>query len=665
MPLSPTHNVYYVPPPDQAPNLFASFTSQFLRTRTPWAQDLLARRLDAMDPAKKAAALATLDQQRAKILEQGQAWRKTQFESIDNAMKQWRDVVQQESGVLRETISAKRSVATANAATARMFEKSSMSSQKDIQALHETLLALEELKSSRGQVSDAVGAGQADPWGDGGLTKGGALMLESDLEITELSNKADALIRKLSNEDLPPGELADNTSELARMAGLGPDVQRRIREQAGGIGDIAVAKRRRIPGMVGLGTIDRSAQHENALAQLEKLEAQRSWLLQQPMSPEVQQALGQLENSRRRVEFEFDNPLIGRPGDAFIRTEASQRKMDELRAARLQALQQPVEIDRGTSFEYTPVLQTVQPGQPQAQPRGPGGGRQPAARQQARGQTAGSQGAAGQPDPSQYWQGPMDQDAPSSTTPGDQQLSALAEYFPGADPYVPPALLKAARAAAPVVAGAGRAALGAGRAALGVQEDLWVPPFVQEHFRSDDSLAATPSPLPDLKRIAEQPRYTRIPHMLLKGYGPDAHFRPGVQAPQASPAPVVGAGGAVLDQQRREDALERRRALTPPSGMWPAHTEQDAQSAAQDALARQRLQSLLHQGDERFFSEQRDAARRARLQDEIGRVTAYENQVLGQLPAHVTPEQLAAVKKALASGDVTLEDIEKSYGGPR
>ena len=649
MPLSSTHNVYYVPPPDQAPNLFASFTSQFLRTRTPWAQDLLARRLDAMDPAKKAAALATLDEQRAAILEQGQAWRKAQFDSIDNAMKQWRDVVQQESGVLRETISAKRSVATANAATARMFEKSSMSSQKDIQALHETLLALEELKSSRGQVSDAVGVEQADPYGDGGLTKGGALMLESDLEFTELSNKADALIRKLSNEDLPPGELADNTSELARMAGLGSDVQRRIREQAGGIGDIAVAKRRRIPGMVGLGTIDRSAQHENALAQLEKLEAQRSWLLQQPMSPEVQQALGQLENSRRRVEFEFDNPLIGRPGDAFIRTEASQRKIDELRAARLQALQQPVEIDRGTSFEYTPVLQTVQPGQPPGQPRGPGGGRQPAPRQQARGQTAGSQGAAGQPDPSQYWQGPMDQDAP-----GDQQLSALAEYFPGADPYVPPALLKAARAAAPVVAGAGRAALGAGRAALGVQEDLWVPPFVQEHFRSDDSLAATPSPLPDLKRIAEQPRYTRIPHMLLKGYGPDAHFRPGGRAPQTASHP-----GA------RDAAQEQRRALTPPSGMWPAHTEQDAQSAAQDALARQRLQSLLHQEDERFFGEQRDAARRAQLQDEIGRVTAYENQVLGQLPAHVTPEQLAAVKKALASGDVTLEDIEKSYGGPR
>jgi len=278
--------------------------------------------------------------------------------------------------------------------------------------------------------------------------------LESDLEITELHNKADALIRKLSNEDLPPGELADNTSALARLAGLGPDVEGRIREHAGGIGDIAVAKRRRIPGMVGLGTIDRSAQHENALAQLEKLEAQRSWLLQQPMSPEVQQALGQLENSRRRVEFEFDNPLIGRPGDAFVRTEASQRKMDELRAARLQALQQPVEIDRGTSFEYTPVLQTVPQGQPPGQPRGPGGGgRQPAGRQQARREAA--PGVSAEEDMDQYGESLLT-DAerglgggagagPGGTPEDTQQLNALAEMF------VPPHLLKAAGAVAPAL----------------------------------------------------------------------------------------------------------------------------------------------------------------------------------------------------------------------
>lgn len=49
--------VMYASPPDEAPNVFAAFVSNFMSVRNPWATDLFRRRLDALDPTKRAQLL--------------------------------------------------------------------------------------------------------------------------------------------------------------------------------------------------------------------------------------------------------------------------------------------------------------------------------------------------------------------------------------------------------------------------------------------------------------------------------------------------------------------------------------------------------------------------------------------------------------------------------
>jgi len=76
--------VYYVPPPDEPPNMFAGFLSNFLALRNQWGMELFRARLAAMDPSKRAGAMLRakeLDLEYAK--EWGQNWRTTEAATSD------------------------------------------------------------------------------------------------------------------------------------------------------------------------------------------------------------------------------------------------------------------------------------------------------------------------------------------------------------------------------------------------------------------------------------------------------------------------------------------------------------------------------------------------------------------------------------------------------
>lgn len=49
--------IFYIPPPDEPVNVFASFMAAFTATRTPWAREVFSARLRAMDPNARAQAL--------------------------------------------------------------------------------------------------------------------------------------------------------------------------------------------------------------------------------------------------------------------------------------------------------------------------------------------------------------------------------------------------------------------------------------------------------------------------------------------------------------------------------------------------------------------------------------------------------------------------------
>lgn len=55
--------LYYAPPPQQPPNMFAAYWSGFLRERTPWAREVFSARLRALDPSAKLNALVELEKQ--------------------------------------------------------------------------------------------------------------------------------------------------------------------------------------------------------------------------------------------------------------------------------------------------------------------------------------------------------------------------------------------------------------------------------------------------------------------------------------------------------------------------------------------------------------------------------------------------------------------------
>jgi hypothetical protein len=61
-----TSALYYAPPPQQPPNVFAAFWAGFLRERTPWAREVFSARLRALDPSAKAAALLDLEKEATK-----------------------------------------------------------------------------------------------------------------------------------------------------------------------------------------------------------------------------------------------------------------------------------------------------------------------------------------------------------------------------------------------------------------------------------------------------------------------------------------------------------------------------------------------------------------------------------------------------------------------
>jgi hypothetical protein len=60
--------LYYVPPDNEVPNIFASFWANYLKTRTPWANQVFTARLKAMDPGAQAKALASLEAQRVALM---------------------------------------------------------------------------------------------------------------------------------------------------------------------------------------------------------------------------------------------------------------------------------------------------------------------------------------------------------------------------------------------------------------------------------------------------------------------------------------------------------------------------------------------------------------------------------------------------------------------
>jgi len=57
-------NVYYVAPPGKNINHAASFLAGWLKTRTPWARQLFMKRLNALDPTGREAALAAMERDR-------------------------------------------------------------------------------------------------------------------------------------------------------------------------------------------------------------------------------------------------------------------------------------------------------------------------------------------------------------------------------------------------------------------------------------------------------------------------------------------------------------------------------------------------------------------------------------------------------------------------
>lgn len=80
--------VFYVPPPDQPPNVFASFWSGFMQTRTPWATDLFKARLAALDPRAKAEFLTRLAKIDADRLAQQEATRRVFAQKEQDYLKQ-------------------------------------------------------------------------------------------------------------------------------------------------------------------------------------------------------------------------------------------------------------------------------------------------------------------------------------------------------------------------------------------------------------------------------------------------------------------------------------------------------------------------------------------------------------------------------------------------
>ena len=77
-------NVWYVAPPQSGGNVFAAFTSSYLKQRTKYAQDAMAHRLKLMVPKDNAAAINDIMSQQADMLKEA---RRLQEENIGYVAK--------------------------------------------------------------------------------------------------------------------------------------------------------------------------------------------------------------------------------------------------------------------------------------------------------------------------------------------------------------------------------------------------------------------------------------------------------------------------------------------------------------------------------------------------------------------------------------------------
>lgn len=79
--------VLYVPPPTVEHNAFAAFWAGFLQARTPWATELFRRRLDAMDPSRRAEAALRARQQDLEAMKTLAQLERVGVESNDRRMR--------------------------------------------------------------------------------------------------------------------------------------------------------------------------------------------------------------------------------------------------------------------------------------------------------------------------------------------------------------------------------------------------------------------------------------------------------------------------------------------------------------------------------------------------------------------------------------------------
>jgi len=165
--------VFYVNPPNEPPNVFAAFMSNFLAARNPWALDILRRRLDAMDPTAKARLL---------LEEQELANRRRASEL--NALN-----VARQAGVTELKARLQAAVDVRGQDTDASIENAKLASQERIKGT--------TLQSDQGKalVRDAQKEIRA------------ALQTDSDEELTSAIGRANALLTE-SEGTLDPGERA-------------------------------------------------------------------------------------------------------------------------------------------------------------------------------------------------------------------------------------------------------------------------------------------------------------------------------------------------------------------------------------------------------------------------------------------------------------------------
>jgi hypothetical protein len=160
---APLVGSYYVAPPDAPVNYATAFMAGFHRTRTPYAQEVFKRRLDALDPTAQAEALNAADGNIAELIKQGREWEKDRQSFALEGDKLGVEVFKAQEQTYRDITTAnidaktRRDVAAMDAAV----KQSQLSDVPDSALKPDTLTAREEAKSAAARLSKARAAYEA------------------------------------------------------------------------------------------------------------------------------------------------------------------------------------------------------------------------------------------------------------------------------------------------------------------------------------------------------------------------------------------------------------------------------------------------------------------------------------------------------------------------